>query len=90
MNRTVSRALGPHLDERERQINDDYEWCLHDAEVRRKHGGKVVVAHRRRIWGVGKDHAAAWAAAARKRGCPAREEVALVIVPDHLPGEGEP
>src|SRR5262245_22306837 len=78
-------TLGPRLDEREQQINADYEWCLHDPEVRRRYGGRVVVAYQHRIWGAGKDHAAAWAAAAaRKRGCPPRGHAAIVVVPDYV------
>ncbi len=82
MKRTQEQPLSPYLDEREQQIHEDYEWCLHDPEVCRKYGGKVVVAYRRRIWGAGKNHVAAWTAAAKKRGCPPREAVALVVVPE--------
>jgi CelD/BcsL family acetyltransferase involved in cellulose biosynthesis len=35
---------------------------LHDPEVRQKYGGLVVAAFRRRIWGAGKHHDAAWKA----------------------------
>jgi hypothetical protein len=82
MKRTEEPPLPSYLDEREQQINEDYEWCLHDPEVCRKYGGKVVVAHRRRIWGAGKNHVAAWTAAAQKRGCPPRGVVAVVAVPE--------
>jgi hypothetical protein len=82
---TEPRAFPPYLDERERQMNDDYEWCLHDPEVRKKYGGKVVVAHERKIWGASKNHTAVWAAAQRKRGCPPNEEVAFVVVPQAAP-----
>lgn len=85
MKKTKQQDLGPYLDEREQQIDDDYEWCLHDAEVRKSYGGKVVVAYQRKIWGVGKDHAAAWAAARRKRGCPPRGYAAVVVVPPYVP-----
>jgi hypothetical protein len=78
---TEQQRFGPHLDEREQQIQDDDEWYVHDRVVREKHGGKVVVVHRRKIWGVGKKHATAWAAARRKRGCPSKDQVALVVVP---------
>ncbi len=81
---TKPRTLSPQLDEGERQINDDYEWCLRDPEVRKKYAGRAVVAHRRKIWGAGKDYVAAWAAASCKRGCPSREAVAIVVVPDAL------
>ncbi len=78
-------SLSPYLDERERRINEDYDWCLHDVAVRKKHGGRAVVAYQRKVWGAGKTYAAAWAAARRKPGCPPRHEFALVIVPHYLP-----
>jgi hypothetical protein len=81
MKRAEQSVLGPTLDEREQQIWDDYEWCLSDSRVREKYSGKVVVVHNRKIWGVGRDHAAALLAAQRKRGCPPRERLALVVVP---------
>jgi hypothetical protein len=84
------QKFGPYLDEREQQIQDDYEWCLHDRDVRKKYGGKVVVVHRRKIWGVGKNHAAAWAAALRKRGCPTKDQIAVVVVPDALLAATDP
>jgi hypothetical protein len=59
-----------YLTEQEKQINDDYEWCLHDPEVRRQYGDQVVAVHQRRIWGVGKDHLAALNAALQQPGCP--------------------
>jgi hypothetical protein len=80
--KTQQHSPGPHLDEREQRINDDYEWCLRDSTVREKHAGQVVIVHSRTIWGAGKNHAAAWAAAARKRGCPPKDQVAMVVVPD--------
>ena len=82
MKKTRQHNLGAFLDAREQRIHDDYEWCLHNANVREKHGGQVVIVHRRTIWGAGKSHSAAWAAAARKRGCPPKDEVAMVVVPD--------
>jgi hypothetical protein len=82
-----SRAaeLPPYLDEREQQMNNDYEWCLHDPEVRKKYGGKVVVAYKRKILGVEENHAAAWAAAKRKRGCPPGGYAAVAVVPHYIP-----
>ena len=44
MKKAKEQAFRPYLDEREQQMWEDYEWCLHDPEVRRKYGGKVVVA----------------------------------------------
>ena len=79
------QTFSPYLDQREQQIDDDYEWCLHDPEVQKKYGGKVVVVHKRKIWGVGKNHKAAWLAAQRKRGCPARDQIAIVVVPYSFP-----
>jgi hypothetical protein len=70
------------LSEREKQIWDDYEWCLHDAAVRRAYGGRVVGAHRRRIWGAGATHTAAWEAARQEPGGPSKEEIAIGVVPE--------
>ena len=85
MKKISPSPLGPYLDEREQQMQDDYEWCLHDPEVRQAYGGRVVVAYQRKIWGAGKNHAVAWAAAQRKRGCPSRAQVAIVVVPPCIP-----
>jgi hypothetical protein len=84
MKKLEPQALSPYLDEREQQMNDDYEWCLHDPEVRKKYGGKVVVAYKHKIWGAGKNHLAAWTAAQRKRGCPKRGYAAIVVVPHYI------
>jgi hypothetical protein len=70
-----------YLTEEEKKIDDDYEWCLHDPEVRRQHGGQVVVAHQRRIWGAGKDHRAALDAAIQQPDCPHPRVCAFVVVP---------
>jgi hypothetical protein len=85
MKKTKRPKLGPTLDERERQIQDDYEWCLDNQDVQEKYGGKIVIVHKRKIWGVGTSHALAWAAAQRKHGCPAREHIAVVVVPYRRP-----
>ncbi len=69
------------LNAKERQIDEDYEWCLHDPEVRQQYGGKVVVAHRKRILGSGKNQIEAWRIAARKADCPGKDQVAVVVVP---------
>jgi hypothetical protein len=85
MKKANQESLAPTLDDREQQIWDDYEWCLSDRQVQEKYGGKVVVVYNRKIWGVGKHHAAALAAAQRKRGCPPRDRLALVVVPYAIP-----
>ncbi len=82
MKKTRERSFGPTLSVREQQMDQDYEWCLHDPEVRKKYGGQVVVVHQRKIWGVGSNHAAALAAAQRQPGCPPRHELAIVVVPE--------
>ncbi len=86
MKKTGRRSFGPTLSVREQQMDQDYEWCLHDPEIRRKYGSQVVVAHRRKIWGVGSNHAAALAAAQRQLGCPPRHELAIVVVPESTIG----
>ncbi|HEY7425198.1 MAG TPA: hypothetical protein VH682_13285 [Gemmataceae bacterium] len=73
------------LNEHERQINDDYEWCLHDPEVRRQYGNQVVAVHKRRIWGAGPNHSAALDAALQQPGCPPRYFLALPVVPPLVP-----
>jgi hypothetical protein len=69
------------LNETERKINDDYEWCLGDPDVQRAYGGKVVAAYQRKIWGAGNNHWAAWEAARQHADCPAKEAIAFVVVP---------
>jgi hypothetical protein len=78
-------GLAPFLDDREKQIQDDYEWCLHDPEVRRLYAGQVVVAHQKRIWGTGPNHTAAFQAAQRDPACPPSRDLAFVVVPDLAP-----
>jgi hypothetical protein len=69
----------------EQQANADYEWCLHDADVRRQYSGKVVVAHGKRILGWGSNHLEAWQSAVRNGDCPSRDQVAVVFVPEAAP-----
>jgi hypothetical protein len=73
------------LNAHEQQANEDYEWCLHDAEVRRQYSGKVVVAHRKRILGFGRNHVEAWQSAVRNGDCPSKDQVAVVVVPEAAP-----
>src|SRR5262249_51525448 len=77
---SVSGSISP-LTEQEQQIHEDYEWALHDPGVRTRHGGQVVAIHRRQVWGAGADHAAALQAGLAVPGCPARQALALVVVP---------
>ena len=78
-------TLSPYLDAREERINADHAWCAGDPDVRRKHGGKIAAVYNRKVLGVGKTYAAAWAAAQRRRDCPPKHEVAMVVVPHLLP-----
>jgi hypothetical protein len=89
MKKVKQQPLSPYLDEREQQIWQDHEWCLHDPKVKRKYGGKVVIAFQHKIWGVGKNYVEAWADAQRKPGCPAKELVAKVPVPHYVPDTGD-
>jgi len=75
-------VLPPTLTAEERQAREDYEWCLHDPEIQSAYGGKVVIAHRRRIWGVGSTHEEAWTAACKDPEFPSTENVARVVVPE--------
>jgi hypothetical protein len=70
-----------YLTKHEKQVNEDYEWCLHNPEVRRQYGDQIVAAHQRRIWGVGADHLAALNAALQQPGCPPRHFLAVVVPP---------
>jgi hypothetical protein len=68
------------LDERERQIREHYQWVLRDGKIQREQAGNVVAVHKRRIWGIGANHAAALAAALKRPRCPSKQELALVYV----------
>jgi hypothetical protein len=83
--RVDDAPLLPYLDEREQRINADHAWCAADANVRRKHGGKIAAVYKRKVLGVGKTYAAALAAAQRRRRCPPKHEIAMVVVPRLLP-----
>lgn len=74
-----------YLTEEEKKMNEDYEWCLHDPEVRRQYGDQVVAAHQRRIWGAGRDHLAALDAALQQPDCPPKKYLVLVVVPPLIP-----
>jgi len=82
---TASARRYSSLNARERQINDDYEWCLHDLEIISKYHGQAVVAYRKRILGSGNNHTEAWRQAMQRAECPRSYEVAMVIVPDAPP-----
>lgn len=75
------QTFPPHLSEEERRKNDDYEWALHDPEVRARYAGKIVVVYRKQVLGAGKSYKVAWAAARRRRDCPEKHEVAMPVVP---------
>jgi hypothetical protein len=69
------------LSEEEQRKRDDYEWGLHNAQVRREYAGKVVVVFRRKVLGAGASYRAAWAAARRRPDCPEKHAVAMPVVP---------
>jgi hypothetical protein len=73
------------LTEEEKKMNEDYEWCLHDPEVRRQYGDRVVAVHERRIWGAGADHLAALNSALQQPDCPPRKALVFVVVPPLAP-----
>lgn len=76
------RAALSSLNERERQIDDDYEWCLSDAAIRQRYAGQVIVVNQRHVFGAGKNHRDAWVEATRASGCPAKQNVAFVAIPE--------
>ncbi len=80
-----AQTFPPYLTEAEQRKNEDYEWALHDAAVRARYAGKIVVVYRKKILGAGKTYQAAWAAAQRRRDCPAKQEVAMPVVPHPVP-----
>lgn len=78
---TVIPTFPPHLDERERQVLDDYEWALRDEEVQKKYAGRFVAVYKRRVWGVGDTHGEAYRAALGEPGAPpGREFFAKVYI----------
>jgi hypothetical protein len=87
----VTAPLSPSsvspLTEQEQQIHADYEWALRDPGVRRLHGGQVVAVHQSKVWGAGADHGAALKAALATPGCPQRQALALVVVPEETSDE---
>src|SRR5262249_61135353 len=66
------QELPPYLNEDELQMNDDYEWCLHDPEVQKAYGGQIVVAHKKRILAVGTNHQVAMQKPQQDPNCPPR------------------
>jgi len=85
---TISESVSSmpsYLTEEEKKMNEDYEWCLNDPEVRRQYGGQVVAAHQRRVWGAGANHLDALDAALQEPGCPHRKCLVLVVVPPLIP-----
>jgi hypothetical protein len=76
----ASSGITAELDEREKQLREDYEWVLHDTTIQRQQAGKVIAVHKKKIWGAGASHAAALTEALQSRDCPRRQELALVYV----------
>ncbi len=81
---SISR-MSCYLTEEEKKMNEDYEWCLNDPDVRRQYGNQVVAAHQRRVWGAGRDHRAAVDAALKQPDCPPKIYLVLVVVPPLIP-----
>jgi len=80
-------TVPPYLTEEEQRKNEDYEWALHDPQVQKKYAGKIVVVYRKKILGVGKTYAAAWAAAQRRKDCPPKPLVVTPVVPYPIPAD---
>lgn len=78
-------AFPSYFTEEEKRFNEDYEWALHDPEVRRQYGDQVVAVHQRRIWGAGPNHLVALNAALQQPDCPPRKNLAFVVVPPLVP-----
>jgi hypothetical protein len=77
------------LTERERQLSQDYDWCLQDPAIQRTYAGQVVAVHQKKVWGAGKTHGEATQAALGQPGCPPREALAKVVIEGTVPVEAE-
>jgi hypothetical protein len=77
------------LDEQERQLSEDYDWCLREAVVQRTYAGQVVAVHRKKVWGAGNTHGEAVQAALAQPGCPPRQSLAKVVIEGSVREENE-
>jgi hypothetical protein len=73
-------GLSPYLDERERQVDEDYDWALREPGLRPQYVGLFVAVHKKTIWGSGKTIDDAVSDAQGKPGCPPRRDLAKVYV----------
>jgi hypothetical protein len=84
----ASRVIS-ELNEQERQLSEDYDWCLRDPAIQRAYAGQVVAVHRKKVWGAGKTHGEAIQAALAQPGCPPREALAKVVIEGSVPTQNE-
>jgi hypothetical protein len=68
------------LNDQERQLRDDYDWCLRDPAIQAEYAGQVVAVHQQKVWGAGKTHGEATQAALAQPGCPPHEALARVYI----------
>jgi hypothetical protein len=61
---------------------EEYEWAMHDPQVRQQHRGLVVAVRGHKVWGAGKNPRAAWEQASKVPGCPPPDELLFVDIPD--------
>jgi hypothetical protein len=73
-------SLPAELDERERQLRDDYDWARGDQRVREQYAGLFVAVHRKAVLGSGQTPGDAVREALTKPDCPARQALAKVYV----------
>jgi hypothetical protein len=77
---TPPLPLSAELDERERQLAEDYDWALRDQGVRFQYAGLFVAVHRKAVLGSGKTPGDAVREALTKPTCPSRQALAKVYV----------
>jgi hypothetical protein len=68
---------------------EDYDWAIHDSQVRQEHGGLIVAVRGRKVWGAGKNPRAAWEQACKVPDCPPLDELLFVAIPGPALGGGE-
>jgi hypothetical protein len=50
---SAANRMPSELNEQERQLWEDYEWCLHNPAIQAQYNGQVVAVHRKKVWGRG-------------------------------------
>ena|SRR5579859_3184493 len=78
-----TNPAGQPFDERERQQFLDFQLAHRNTpEFHEKYGGLVVAISRGVVFGSGRTHSDAWAAACARPDCPSREWLTFAVVPE--------